>query len=100
MFIGSWKINVFLSSISFLFVFIGSLLTNTLFTSFHRGCLAFLFFYLFTYFVRWLWKLASKKSENYSNKVNIEEKECGEANKNTEEDIEKVSRYVKDLINN
>ncbi|QOY34496.1 hypothetical protein AWH56_017445 [Anaerobacillus isosaccharinicus] len=104
MFIGSWIINVAISFIAFLFVFIGSLSANTFPTTLFRSCLAFLFFFIFTYFIRWLLMLASKENNlKTEEKADIEESEQGEAivkDEYTKEDIEKTSQYVKDLINN
>jgi Ca2+/Na+ antiporter len=103
MFIGSWLINITISLLAFFLVFIGSLLTNTLPTSIIRSCLAFLFFYFFTYFLRWLWMLASKKVEiDLQQKVVERESEHGKGSGKkdySKEDIEKVSKYVKGLIN-
>ncbi|MFN7250815.1 MAG: hypothetical protein ACK4M9_08510 [Anaerobacillus sp.] len=104
MFIGSWKINVIISFTGFSLVFIGSFSMNGLPTSLLRACLAFLFFYIVSYFVRWLWALASKDNAlKTKEKLDIEESEQGEARKEeqySEADIEKTSQYVKDLINN
>jgi uncharacterized membrane protein YfcA len=104
MFIGSWKINVIFGFTAFLLVFIGSFSMNGLPTSLLRASFAFLFFYLVSYFVRWLWALASKDNDlKTKEKLEIEESEQGEARIDEQysaEDIEKTSQFVKDLINN
>ena len=106
MFIGTWIINFVISIIAFLLVFVGSLSSNTANTSLFRAGIAFLFFYMVTYVIRWLLMLASKGSEEKSNEPveisQIEESIQGKASVKEEysdEDIKKASQYVKDLIN-
>ncbi|OIJ09926.1 hypothetical protein BKP35_15705 [Anaerobacillus arseniciselenatis] len=104
MFIGSWIINFFFSITAFLLVFIGSMTTNTVLTSFIRACFTFVSFYLITYFFRWIWMIASKDTKGMQiQKSEIEAKDDGKATNNkveyTEVDIEKATNYVKDLIN-
>lgn len=104
MFIGSWAINISFSVIAFLFVFIGSMSTNSLLTSSFRGGLAFLFFYVVMYLFRWVWMLAlaEEKEIEFEEKVQIEESHLGKDTNMesfTDEDIAKASQYVKDLIN-
>ncbi|OIJ17858.1 hypothetical protein BKP45_20065 [Anaerobacillus alkalidiazotrophicus] len=103
MFIGSWVINIIFSVIAFLFVFIGSVTSNTTITSFVRATYAFLFFFFVTYFFRWIWLIASKGIKfEYEEKNQIEGSHIGKdtiIEGYTEEEIKKVSRHVKDLIN-
>lgn len=104
MFISSWKVNFTISCLAFLFVFIGSISTNTLSTSFFRGSLTFVFFFIFSYLFRGLLMLASKDiSNNKAQHKSIEETKLGNDKVNeadyTNEEITKASQYVKDLIN-
>jgi hypothetical protein len=102
MFIGSWIINIIFSIVAFSLVFIGSITTNTLFTSFIRGLLAFVCFYVITFFFRWLWMLASKNVFFEEVETQIENTEQGNSiNKvdYSKEEIAKAGQYVKDLIN-
>jgi hypothetical protein len=103
MFIGSWKINTFVSVVAFLFVFVRAMSMNTAFTSLIRAGLAFVFFYIITYFFRWVWDLASKDVLAVDlQKKQIEDSIQGKDKFNQldkdEAEITKVSQYIKDLI--
>lgn len=103
MFIGSWVINVIISLLAFVLVFIGSVSTNTVLTSFIRAGIAFLFFYMITYIFRWLWNLAlsdtiSKKEELVENSPMSNQTISTDKSYSADE-VEKASQYVKDLIN-
>lgn len=105
MLIGSWLLNLIISTIAFLSVFIGSVLTNSLQTSFFRGGVTFVSFFILTYFFRWLWTYTFKDFNNQTKKDNdiqidpVVEGKDTIINEYSNEEINKASQYVKDLIN-
>lgn len=116
MFIGTWLINLCISVVAFLLVFIGSMSANTVPTSLFRGLIASVTFFLITYFFRWLWKLAlagtEANEENDEHENSDHKKEPLEGNSHkieqlednnsqqqySDEEINKASQYVKSLL--
>lgn len=109
MLIGNWVINLFMGLFAFTITFFMSFGKNLLTTTFYRGTISFILFFLIGYLFRWLLGIATKEvvleetvnvNDNQDeltrqDELNIE----GENNEFSEDELFKASQYVKELLN-